>query len=895
MPKEVQLTKPKQTRKRVPRTVGQKRKQKCDSLKPCAVCKLRGEADLCDYSGAQPTRVLDEEDEATNQVSSEELKVLRQQLDDLEHAITLVFNHPPAGTSPPLGTNDITHQLAIDMDEFNLASMLSSFLTSRVVPSEFSQEFPIIQKVRRQCQLDQNLPPAPNTNFYASSGLSTYFSNQFNQSHYSELRNRLPTREQSAVLLATYMKEFGWYHACFNAEAYTTALESLYTSPAAGSELEKGFQANFIIMGTAFAIARSSIIKLSSQSSIELNLPVDPSDRLEQSKMWLDMSVACLKCGDFEANPLLESVRCLIILLEVAWFDEIVGGIDDLPTLFDLKSKAIQLAFDLSLHRDPSHRDPMGTVHVNPTIARERRMVWWALLSIDGLYSGLTGRMSSISGLEAVDVFLPALSTSAFPDETHEGCEQGCTTSTPATGIKPRLLLGYVGNEISRLPLQRTPLPTINDIHQAHRDLVLLEFHLPDSYKLHTINGHCIDRARLPQCSKARRDAIFFYMRYHYLLVKLHSPLHFIKKGQDIPGFETKHPYHRSAVVDHSLLLLDLRNLGNFSPDYIYGNVMVIEAAFSLALDFLYDPKGEFSSLIKIELQNLCKFLQNSKLRMIKRGLGILQCLMATWGSPPPTGTISWFSVNKPNLLNYSWVQGPYHQPAELTNFSGTGQIENGPEKLNQSELPVNESPDQLAGRQQSLNHASWPAPGPLINPHSPPVPLSAQSYSSHQPQSQQHQHHTQMPNYNSSISEYPTEFSQFNQSAPPHAQVIGHSDPFHQFSMLPTTSTRGHPADHNKNINARDDSSHYSTANTAGESRLNLDDFFSEVNRQNHPGSAPSGTAARFENGQHHPLAAHRLPELPSSLQPAQQNQQNQQNQQSQPHQHYSSTHAKW
>ncbi|KAI9614018.1 hypothetical protein H4Q26_009872 [Puccinia striiformis f. sp. tritici PST-130] len=107
MPKE--LVKPKQTRKRIPRTCAQ-RKQKCDSLKPCAVCKLRGEADLCDYSGAQPTRVLDEEDEATNQVSAEELKVLHQQVDDLEHALTLVVHRPPSGTSPqwppPTSHND---------------------------------------------------------------------------------------------------------------------------------------------------------------------------------------------------------------------------------------------------------------------------------------------------------------------------------------------------------------------------------------------------------------------------------------------------------------------------------------------------------------------------------------------------------------------------------------------------------------------------------------------------------------------------------------------------------------------------------------------------------------------------------------------------------------------
>ncbi|KAA1091760.1 hypothetical protein PGTUg99_011831 [Puccinia graminis f. sp. tritici] len=864
-----------------PGRVHRKRKQKCDSLKPCAVCKLRGEADLCDYSGAQPTRVLDEEDEISNQVSSEELKVLRQQVDDLEHAVTLVVNRPLGEASPTLGHNDVTHRLAIDMDELNLTNILSSFLVCRMVSSEFIQEFPIIQKVRHQCRLDQNLPPVPNTTIYASSGLSTYFSNQLNKSHYTELRNLLPTQQQSSVFLATYMKEFGWFHSCFNAETYTAALDNLYTSSPTGSEFDKDPQARFITIATCFAIARSAIIKLSSQSLIELNLPCEPSARLEQSRMWLNMSVACLKCADFEVNPLLESINCLIILLEVVWFDEIVGGIEDLSTLFDLKCKAVHLAFDLSLHRDPSHRDPTGMVHVNPAIARERRMAWWALLSIDGLYSGLTGRMSSIIGLEAVDVFLPALSTTSYPEEPHDGCEQGCTTSTPATAIKPRLLLGYVGHEIARLPHQRTPLPTINDIHQAHRDLVSLEVHLSDSYKLHIINGHCIDRTRLPPCSNARRDAIYFYMRYHYLFVKLHSPLHFIRKGEDIPGIETKHPYHRSAVVDHALLLLDLRVLGNFSPDYIYGNSMVIEASFSLALDYLYDPKSEVANVIKVELQNYCKFLQSSKVWLIKRGLNILQCLMATWGSPPPKGTVSWFSVNKPTLSPCSWIQGPYHQPLEITNFSGTGETQSRLEKLTQAEpsMQVFDSPDHVANGQQALTGPPWPLPGTLIGPHSPSGPLPAQSVSStHYQQSQQHQPHPQLPEYNHSgiSSENSNEFSQFtHQPGPPRSQTIVHPDPFHQFSILPTASTRGHPDGQyeHKNNNNQDPNNR---PNTSAENGMNLDDFLSGVNGPPHPGSA-SGGPPRFENGHHHQLPAthhhhqhqQHHSELASNLQP--------------------------
>lgn len=494
---------------------------------------------------------------------------------------------------------------------------------------------------------------------------------------------------------------------------------------------------------------------------------------------------------EFEVNPQLESVSCLIVLLEAAWFDVPVGGMEELSTLFDLKCKAMHLAFDLSLHRDPSHRDPSGTVHVNPVVARERRMIWWALLSIDGLYSGLNGRLSSIVGLEAVDVFLPALSTTAHPEDVHEGCEKGCTTSAPATGIKPRLLIGYVGHEISRLPLQRTPLPTINDIHQAHRDLVSLEVHLPDTYKLRTINNHFVDKSHLPQCSKARRDAFFFYLRYHYLFVKLHAPLQFVKKieFEQTLGSETKHPYHRAAVVDHALLLLDLRNIGEFSPDYIYGNSMALEASFSLALDYLYEPKGEVSHRIKEALQNYCEFLKSSKIWFIKRGLSILECLMSTWGTPPPAGAMSWFSTNSESLSPCSWVQGPCHQPLE-SNFSST-EAQTNLDKFSQPPKPdppvysclrVFEPPDMVDQR-QAPNQATWatPAPDPTI---------------SHYSRSQ-----AELPDYKTSMAENRNDVGQFN--PPAHFQGIfdregipagNHADPFNQF---PTPNTNHDPHQH--------------------------------------------------------------------------------------------------
>jgi hypothetical protein len=71
-------------------------------------------------------------------------------------------------------------------------------------------------------------------------------------------------------------------------------------------------------------------------------------------------------------------------------------------------------------------------------------------------------------------------------------------------------------------------------------------------------------------------------MRYHYLFVKLHSPLHFIRKGEDIPGIETKHPYHRSAVVDHACKLVPLSSSFDWKERYS----VFLPSLFSATLGF---------------------------------------------------------------------------------------------------------------------------------------------------------------------------------------------------------------------------------------------------------------------------------------------------------------------
>ncbi|KAG0149746.1 hypothetical protein CROQUDRAFT_653303 [Cronartium quercuum f. sp. fusiforme G11] len=711
MPKEPSQ-KPKQTRKRIPRTCAQcrKRKQKCDSLKPCAVCKLRGEADLCDYEGAQPTRVLDENDVINTPISPAELSRLRQQLDGLEALVSSVVHKRPLVTSSGPEADSPT----VDLEEYNVAATLSSIMLSRTVLPVIGQDPPIVEKVRRQCRLSNGSSPNWTKGSNHPGLLSSYFPSPVSADQIADLHRKLPTYEQAQQFLKIYVSEFAWYHACFNQSAYEADAQKLYHCRELGPHQtgEDATAHRLITMATTYAIARMAIMKLSFQQATQLELPVGVDERTNLSKQWLDASVTCLKCADFEGDPRLESIICLIILLEALWFDERFGGLEDLAELFELKCKAMNLAFDLALHRDPSQRDPSRMNEMGSDKAHERRVLWWALMSIDGLYSGPAGRMSSINGLEAVDVFLPALSGLATPNDAHEGCESGCTASTPVMGVKPRLLMGYVAYEIARLPLRRNPMPTINDVLQAHRDLTSLEAHLPETHKLF-VTGHITDRSRLPVCSRARRDAMYFYTRYHFLVVKLHRPMHTVKRDESQPSsppFDIA--YHRKFVVDHALLLLDLRRIRNPSPDYLDANMMALSASFSLALDYLFDPQTEEAPYIKDELEQFVAFLKLSKSPLIHRGLQILQCVMSTWGTPPPPGT-TWFAAFEGPVSPTSWAQGPFHQPLDLS-FAG-------PATTNNLE-GFGAGPNQAFSSLKVFQTIDLPE-SPLLAPHSTQLP----------------------------------------------------------------------------------------------------------------------------------------------------------------------------
>ncbi|KAH9814673.1 hypothetical protein DFH28DRAFT_970822 [Melampsora americana] len=98
--------------------------------------------------------------------------------------------------------------------------------------------------------------------------------------------------------------------------------------------------------------------------------------------------------------------------------------------------------------------------------------------------------------------------------------------------------------------------------------------------------------------------------------------------------------------------------------------MMALSASFSLALDYLFDPQSEEAPYIKDELEQFVAFLKHSRSPLILKGLDILQCLMDTWGTPPPPGT-TWFVAFEGPVSPTSWIQGPFHQPLDL-NYSGS-------------------------------------------------------------------------------------------------------------------------------------------------------------------------------------------------------------------------------
>ncbi|KAI8461372.1 hypothetical protein BY996DRAFT_4573540 [Phakopsora pachyrhizi] len=560
MPKEI-TSKPKQTRKRIPRTCAQcrKRKQKCDSLKPCAVCRLRGEAELCDYEGAQPTRILDEDEDSGTPISTDELQLLRQKVEDMELAVNAIVS---------IQSNGVFFFFffffnSLSLTECNPALSLCDLMVNKSLTSNLGKDPLVVekaflykssQKVRRQFLKSEESQPVTSAQCLAtcnSSGLMTYFKKPMPMEHYDDLQSRLPTKVQAELMIKIYKTHFHWLHSCLDLLKLQADLINLYRHQSQQQQdqlysIQAGLgigqapiddecrRINLLKMGWLFAIARLAIWKLDFQDCLELELPFQDEDRIVKASDWFKMSLICLKCADYETYPHLESVNCLILLLEPVFFDQPHAEISsDLSLLFDLKTKLIYLGFDLSLNRDPYVKDD-STKPVRKALTKDvadllqRRMTWWAILSIDGVYSDLMGRMSSILGLESVDVLVPALSDTVQADESHPGCEKGCLISTAACSIKPKIRISYLSHEITRLPSQRNPLPTLDEIKQAHEDLLSLESDLNQNYKLYPTINNSIDRSRLTNCSKAKRDSIYFYMRYHYLFVKLNRGLHFM-------------------------------------------------------------------------------------------------------------------------------------------------------------------------------------------------------------------------------------------------------------------------------------------------------------------------------------------------------------------------------
>ncbi|PLW18668.1 hypothetical protein PCASD_18596 [Puccinia coronata f. sp. avenae] len=242
---------------------------------------------------------------------------------------------------------------------------------------------------------------------------------------------------------------------------------------------------------------------------------------------------------------------------------------------------------------------------------------------------------------------------------------------------------------------------------------------------------------------------------------------------------------------------------------------MIIEASFSLALDYLYDPKSEVSNVIKSELQNYCKFLQNSK--------------------------VCWFSAHKPTFPPCSMIQGPYHQPLDVNSLPGTGGAPNQLEQLNQSEpMQAFDSPEHFSGGPRAPNH-----------PHGPcrvlwrgPSRLRLRFRPTRSPLI------TNTPDRTIRI-----------QSA---CSLPGDGGPSRPVPSIPhhaPGSARGPAEGRYESSENHAPPGLHTNANVGGDKGMDIGDFLSGVNGS-HPGSAASGPP-RSHGGHHHTLAQRHRPDL--------------------------------
>ncbi|EGG13073.1 uncharacterized protein MELLADRAFT_86962 [Melampsora larici-populina 98AG31] len=257
----------------------------------------------------------------------------------------------------PLGPEARSSRVDLGGSSFSVIkrddSTLTSIMVSRTVPPEIGQDPPIVEKF--ECHRFDDT--ADQVTALRPPGLR--FQIILAHEQITNLQRQLPTYKQAQHFLKIYVHQFAWYHLCFNHCAYEAEAHKLYHHrDSEGHEIDDSQAAyRLITMATTYAIARMSIMKLPFEKSTQLQLPLSLADRENISKRWLDASVECLKCANFKSNPKIKAVVCLIIILEALWFDERFDGLEDLGALVELKCKAMTLAFDLALHRDPAHGD----------------------------------------------------------------------------------------------------------------------------------------------------------------------------------------------------------------------------------------------------------------------------------------------------------------------------------------------------------------------------------------------------------------------------------------------------------------------------------------------------------------------------------------------------------
>ncbi|GAA99752.1 hypothetical protein E5Q_06455 [Mixia osmundae IAM 14324] len=365
-----------------------------------------------------------------------------------------------------------------DLKANDLCETLSHMVISQVVQfdvprSKALKECRLVTEAQERMLLpqafgycDNNLPPPQSLPADANAMLAIPFGST--NVRIEDLINKLPTEPQMRSALSYYTRFIDWYQHAVCLPDFHRQWAEMRQAIVTGQH----DRIDLAFMATFFGVCAMGVSMMPLARAIRDGLGADKEKLVDQ---WLEAAMRALIAGAFLTNPSLEAIRAIVILNTFYIF---MTPAEACGSGMALLGMAGQLAFQLGLHRDPSHQPDRYTFKQ----AEDRRKTWWTLLSFEVLAAAALGRNWSTFDLSNVDTQFPQ---DANDDEI---TDRGIVRNSTGETIMSFLLIRYRTAVVSK-SITDTAFGVEGVTYKAVLELERKIEHLEGSMPRHYANG----------------------------------------------------------------------------------------------------------------------------------------------------------------------------------------------------------------------------------------------------------------------------------------------------------------------------------------------------------------------------------------------------------------------